>query len=374
MLFVIWSLLAAYYVYFLLSIAKGLSAIKKPLKKNEFQNSASIIIPFRNESNNILKILESIERQNYPKNKFEAIFVNDNSTDDSLDKLNAAHKSSNIKIVSAPQSHSKKGHKKRAIIYGLQFAKGEVIVSADADCIFGTEWLSTMLSMFAEKVGFVSGPVEFIEEKGIFNKMQRLEFAGLIIIGAGLIGIGKPSLCNAANLAYRRKAYDEVGGYGDNLNISSGDDMFLMQKIALHTNYTVAFCADKKAIARTSANLNLKQFYSQRKRWASKSLFYFDKIFILKIIFIFLFYLGLFAQLLAGIFISPRYFYSFGISILLKAVCEYFVLFKGSKILFDKSILKSFLITEALHAPYVLITGIAGAFGKFEWKERKVKR
>ncbi len=78
--------------------------------------------------------------------------------------------------------------------------------------------------------------------------MQRLEFAGLVIAGAGLIGSGNPIICNAANIAYRKKAFEDVGGFDYQMRLSSGDDELLMQKIHRDSDYKIKFALDRNAI------------------------------------------------------------------------------------------------------------------------------
>jgi cellulose synthase/poly-beta-1,6-N-acetylglucosamine synthase-like glycosyltransferase len=204
--------------------------------------------------------------------------------------------------------------------------------------------------------------------------MQRLEFAGLVITGAGLIGSGNPIICNAANIAYRKKVFDEVGGFTYQMSLSSGDDELLMQKIQRDTDYKIKFALDKDAIVSTEANPTVKDFYHQRKRWASKGLFYGDHLLLLKLVLIFLFYLSLIVQPILGFVISTKFFVTFIISFLLKISAEYLVLKKGTTLLFDPKILKPFLITEILQVPYILVSGFMGMFGNLVWKDRKIKR
>ena len=74
-----------------------------------------------------------------------------------------------------------------------------------------------------------------------------------------------------------KKLLNEVGGFTYQMNLSSGDDELLMQKIHRDTDYKIKFALDKNAIVSTEANPTVKDFYHQRKRWASKGLFYGDK-------------------------------------------------------------------------------------------------
>jgi len=373
-LLLIFSLLLIFYIYFLTGIYRGLKKNPVETKTNLPDEFVSILIPFRNESENILKSLESIENQNYPKDKFEVIYINDSSNDDSLKKICEAEKSSNIKIISLPDDFLPNAHKKRAVRFGIEYSKGEIIVTTDADCIHKKEWLETMLSCYDKETGFISGPVEFSAGEKIFEKIQRLEFAGLILAGAGLIGINKPAICNAANASYRKDAYISVNGFDDNLNLSSGDDEILMQKIKQAGKYKIKFCMNRNAVVTSLPNKSFKEFYHQRKRWASKGLFYKNKILKLKLMLIALFYISLIVQPVLGLFYSSLFFISFLIAFLFKIIMEYFILKRGTELLFEKELLKTFLLTEILHIPYIVLFSIAGIFGNYLWKGRSLKR
>jgi len=158
------------------------------------------------------------------------------------------------------------------------------------------------------------------------------------------------------------------------MNLSSGDDELLMQKIAKDSDFKVKFCIDKKAIVKTSMNKTFGDFYQQRKRWASKGLFYSDKTLVLKLILIYLFYVGLVVQIFLGLFYYPYFIVSFFISIILKVIFELRILVKGKTIIFSDLKLKHLLAVEILQIPYVIVTGLVGAFGNYLWKARKVKR
>lgn len=366
--------LLLHYLFFLQRIFRGLGKLilnQNQIKPREF---VSVIIPFRNESENILASLKSIESQLYPIEKFEVIYVNDSSEDNSMEILKENIKKINIKIISVPNEYSINAHKKRAVRFGIENAKGDIIVTTDADCIHNEEWLISLMQTFDSVTGFVSGPVEFLDDKSIFSKFQKLEFAGLVLAGAGLIGSGHPTICNAANIAYRKKVFDEVGGFKDNMNLSSGDDELLMQKIWTDTDFKVKFCIDKNAIVRTSANQSLGAFYQQRKRWASKGLFYSDKSLVLKLILIYAFYLGLIAQIILGLTLNELFLFSFMLSIIFKIIFEYMILFRGKRLLLNNINLNYLIITEIFQVPYIILTGFVGAFGNYLWKSRKIKR
>lgn len=373
-LFIIISLLLIHYLIFLFKIYLGLNKLSPQEKEFIPQEFVSVIIPFRNEEKNIFNTYACLAKQIYPAEKFEIIFVNDSSDDNSLQLLESIPKKGNISIYSVPKDYSVNAHKKKAIRFGIEKSKGEIIVTTDADCFHPTNWLKNLLKFMDEKTGFVSGPVEFKSDRNIFEKIQRLEFAGLVITGAGLIGSQNPIICNAANIAYRKKAFEEVGGFTYQMSLSSGDDELLMQKIHRDTDFKIKFALDKNTIVATEANPSVKDFYHQRKRWASKGLFYADRLLLIKLILIFLFYLSLLVQPVLGIFLSVNFFLTFFMSLVLKILVEYLILKKGTALLFDSVILKPFLITEILQVPYILVSGFMGMFGNLVWKDRKIKR
>ena len=370
----IFAFLLGHYSLFLLSILIGLRKLKPSQSNQILKEFISVIIPFRNESENIISNFKSIIKQNFPKENYEVIYVDDNSSDNSFQILDNYPKPINVKVLSLPRDYSPNAHKKRAIRYGIENSTGDIIMTTDADCFYSENWLSSMLSNIDDETGFISGPVEFLNDDGMFLKLQKLEFAGLVITGAGLIGIGKPTICNAANIAYRKKTYEEVNGFYDQMDLSSGDDELLMQKIAKDTKYKVKFSLLTESIVKTSASKNINEFYHQRKRWASKGLFYKNVRLIITLILIYLFYLGLVIQPFLILLISSSFAYSFGLSLVIKLVFEYLILLKGKNILFPKLSLKPFIFAEFLQVPYIIIAGFSGLFGNLEWKERKIKR
>lgn len=175
-------------------------------------------------------------------------------------------------------------------------------------------------------------------------------------------------------MGFRKSVFNEVGGYSNLLRFSSGDDDLLIQKIAKDTNYEVKFNFSKDALVSTLPNPDLRSFSNQRKRWASKSLFYKNKNIVLQLATIFLFYLGIVAQPILGIFVNTIFFYTFILSLVVKFIFEYLILTKGVGILLDKISIPVYFIAQIFHVPYIIFSSISGAFGKFTWKERELKR
>ncbi|MFH1195311.1 MAG: glycosyltransferase [bacterium] len=366
--------LLLYYLGFIIWIRFGLSRLVKNKSEGARVEFISIIIPFRNESANILNSLKSISSLNYPTDKFEALYINDSSTDDSFAKIENASKPSNIKLLNFVDLSSKYAFKKKAVEFGIQNAQGQIIVLTDTDCTHHPEWLFAMINNFDADTAMVSGPVEFLSDGSVFHEFQKLEFEGLIEAGAGLIGNNNPTICSAANLAFRKEAFYLVGGYKDNMNLSSGDDEFLMQKIHRQTDYKIKFSLHPDSIVKTDPNKNISQFFEQRRRWSSKGFFYKSKFLIFTLVLIFLFYISLPVQLILGIFYQPYFILMFLLSLLLKMFIEFLVLRKGKKLLFKDLKLRFIPAAEIFQIPYIIIAPLLGLLGNFNWKGRKLKR
>ncbi|HPN37865.1 MAG TPA: glycosyltransferase [Melioribacteraceae bacterium] len=360
------SVLSFIYFIFLIVVIISLKQKKDPYSSNLKEHFISIIIPFKNESLNILNNLNSIRDLDYNKNCFEVIYVNDNSTDDSVLKLKENIIDSNIRILEYKNDNV--GGKKRAVKYAIDNCKGDLIFTTDADCIVKKDWLKLTVPLFDVNTAFISGIVKFSDGKSIWSKLQQIEFAGLVLVGGGLINAGFASICNAANLAFKKSVFYEVGGFDDNMHIKSGDDELLMQKIALKTNYTIKYFFNNNTVVTTKSNNSFKEFYYQRVRWASKGLHYKNPLLILFLIIIYLFFLSFPFQLLFGIIFNGYYLLSLSLFFIIKILLEYRILLFGEKTLFNKISLLELLIAEFLHIPYIIIAGFMGTFGKYKWK------
>ena len=372
--FLLFTLLLLHYLIFLIKILIGLNKLKVSINHILPDEFVSVIIPFRNESKNIQRSLKSVEQLNYPQEKYEVIYVDDNSTDDSFSLLSTQRKKPDIRILKLPEEVLSKGNKKRAIQYGIENSKGDIIVQTDADCVHSSNWLQRILIHFDPETAFVSGPVDITEDSSLFSRMQKLEFQSLILAGAGLIGYGKPAICNGANLAFRKKIFDEVHSFDGNNDLSSGDDVFLLQRISQTKKYKIKFCCDREAIVLTNPCKNIKEFINQRKRWAGKGIYFTDKYLVIQLFLIFVFYTGLIIQPVMALIGFAVFWLSFITSIFIKILVEFQIIRKGEKLIYDKTNIVVFILTEILHIPYIIVSSLFGLNGKFIWKGRKIRR
>ncbi len=366
-------LLSFHYSWFLSCIKKGIIRLKERKNNNDSFPRVSIIIPYKNESENILNCAASLGKVKYPEDLLEIIFVNDSSEDDSAEKLQMFNMSGNVRLLDYHSDEKFRATKKDAVEYGVSKANGEIIVLTDADCEHRENWLTSIISRFDSSVAMVAGPVAYNSGENVFEELQQLEFAGLILAGAGLIGIGKPATCSAANLAFRKESFNKVDGYKGNKEFSSGDDEFLMHKFD-EADFKIDYAFDTEAVVFTKPNKSVDDFKEQRTRWASKGLFYKDKMLVLKLALIFLFYLGIPLQIVFGFLGYSWLFASLLVTLMLKVIFEYRVMTEGKGILFEKRTMRLMYLAELFQIPYIILAPILGAMGNFTWKGKKVKR
>ncbi len=359
-------------IYFLFLLVIIVNLPKNKIENNndkELNEFISIIIPFKNENKNILSNLKSIENLDYDKDKYEVIYVDDNSDDNSLELLQKNINSYNIKVIKLKDKNE--SGKKNAVKYGIDKSKGSIIFTTDSDCIIPSYWLKNTAKKFDKETAFISGIVKFEESNNYWKKLQQLEFAGLVLVGGGLINAGFPTICNAANLAFRKSVFYEVGGYEGNIEHASGDDEFLMQKISKLKKYKIKFLFDKSTLVVTKANNTLKEFINQRTRWASKGLYYKNPFLTMFLIAIYLFFLSFPILFIYGLLINKVYLIYLFLIFIFKISLEVMILRLGKNVLFNKLNLFLVLISELLHVPYILFAGFYGTIGKYTWKNRK---
>jgi cellulose synthase/poly-beta-1,6-N-acetylglucosamine synthase-like glycosyltransferase len=334
----------------------------------------TVIIPVRNEQEIVTNLLSDLNAQTLDPSRFEVLIMDDCSTDDTVELVKKCIQEFriSIRLISLADERTT-SPKKRAIEMGIAQAKGSLIVTTDGDCRVSAGWLQTIAHCHtATGAKIISGPVTFTEEAILTDHLQTIEFSSLIGSGASAISAGYPTMCNGANLAYEKKAFEEVGGYDGVRHIASGDDEFLMHKIsALHPD-GVHFLKNSEAVVRTAAHRSWTLFFRQRKRWASKWKHYQSKTPLFLALYIFscnfslivttgLYVLGYIPVItfigLTALKIVPEWFF-------LGTVLRF--LNKGRSIIFIP-------LTQMVYPFYVCFFGLAAQKPEYEWKGRKLK-
>jgi glycosyltransferase involved in cell wall biosynthesis len=336
----------------------------------------SIIIPARNEEENIGACIRSILKNNYPQNLFEIIIADDFSTDSTPEIVQTLAKEFlNISVTKLSNSITKNinSYKKKAIEISIAKTRFDWIITTDADCILPGQWLSLYDAYIQKyKPVFVAAPVMFTCNNSFLPVFQCLDFISLQGITAASVSAGFHSMCNGANLAYSKKIFYEVGGFKNADHIASGDDMLLMHKVKAKYPSSIGYLFNQNAIATTAPMPDWKSFFNQRIRWASKATSYKDKKIFLVLLLVYLTNLFL-CVLFVLCFFYPQLFYFLVMFILTKALFELPFMYSVSKFYSLQNIMIWFVLMQPFHILYTIISGWLGKFGTYKWKGRKVK-
>jgi cellulose synthase/poly-beta-1,6-N-acetylglucosamine synthase-like glycosyltransferase len=363
---------AIVYVLIVIYLRKGWAAI--PLFSNEktSEKKVSVLIAARNEEENIARTIDAVLNQNYPASQLELIIVDDHSTDRTAEIVKSYAKHG-VKLLQLQIGDKLNSYKKYAINKGIEMASGEIIVTTDADCRMGSNWIRTIMAYFERYDSFmVSSPVVYSEEKSKFEELQTLEFLYLIGLGAAGIGNGNPTTCNGANLAYRRDVFFEMGGFTGIDNLASGDDELFLHKVAEKYASKIGFCKSREAIVYTDAKPDLVSFISQRKRWASKSTKYKDKKVIVLGVCVWLFNLALIFSLFGFIILLPALNWWLLTAFGLKMIVELLFMIPVLSFVKRSELLRYLPFLTIIHTFYLVYIGVAGNIGKYDWKGRQV--
>jgi cellulose synthase/poly-beta-1,6-N-acetylglucosamine synthase-like glycosyltransferase len=332
----------------------------------------TVIIPARNEAANIKACVDSILAQDYPKDAFEIIVIDDFSEDDTAFIVQAlSQQYPQVRLLQL-KDHCKEGetlaYKKKAIEIAVSVAKGDWMLTTDADCIVPTTWLFLYNAYIQQhQPCFVAAPVMFIKNAGILNQFQLLDFLALQGITAAAVGAGKHSMSNGANLGFEKAAFIAVGGYQGVDHIASGDDMFLMHKMKQTLHKPVGYLFHPHAIVLTAAMDTWKGFIMQRIRWASKARYYDDRSITMVLTLVYLFNLSFILLALMGSWSSLI------IALGFKTFFELFFLDPVAKFFKLQPELRYFVFYQPIHIVYNIAAGLFGQLKTYSWKGRTVK-
>jgi glycosyltransferase involved in cell wall biosynthesis len=355
------------YVLFISALIFGFGKIaKNKVIDLKPKNTFSIVVPFRNEAENLPKLLHSISLLNYPTALFEVILVDDESEEEF--KI----QSSDFRLQVLKNERKSNSPKKDAIETAIKIAKNDWIITTDADCLVQKDWLITFDNYIqTTNKKMVAASVCYLPKKGFLHDFQTLDFLSLQGATIGSFGIGKPFMCNGANFAYSKVFFNELNGFEGNENIASGDDVFLLQKAVLKHPKDVGFLFNSKSIVATQTVNTWKELFMQRVRWAAKSTGY----------------SSIFGKALALIVFAVNFCWilCFALWLIGKLDQNYFMLFIGSKFLIDLILLQKtayffqtklswVLLSSVLYPFFSSTVALYSLFGKYTWKARTFKK
>lgn len=356
-------------VYFLniLWLIYGFSKVKHfETEAIEPKTKFSIIVPFRNEEENLPKLLRSISLLNYPIDLFEVILVDDDSEEKFLPPP------FNFKITLIDNIRTSNSPKKDAINTAIKQASHDWIITTDADCFVLKDWLKTIDNYIQKNNPKMVASGVFYKTQGmLLDAFQQLDLLSLQGTTIGSFGNKQAFMCNGANFCYRKTFFDALNGFEGNDSIASGDDVFLLQKAIQKDQSKIHFLKSASVIVQTQTEKNWKSLFHQRVRWASKtgnySSFYSKQLGVSVLL------MNLFWLIVVGSWLMRQISLDFFILIIgLKFFVDFILLYQTST--FFKTRLQYLLFCSLMYPFFCVLVAVYSLFGHYEWKGRTFKK
>lgn len=377
-----------FYAILIVTLTIGFNKVDEfnEISKNN-STSFSVVIPFRNEAQNLPRLLASISKINYSNKLVEFILVDDASSDNSVQTINnflstipteiSKHKNklnkdyldgTNIHIIK--NNRASNSPKKDAITTAISIAKNNWILTTDADCILLENWLKSLDNFIQDKKpNMVVAPVNYKVENNFLAQFQLLDFMSMQGCTIGGFGIDFPFLCNGANFAYSREEFLNLNGFEGNNTIASGDDIFLFEKFMKKDKKNVHYIKSKEAIVTTFPVKSWSDLMNQRTRWAAKT----GNFSSLKVKLIGL--LVLMTNLLVIYFLCIESLELLWLPFAIKMIVDLFLFLPTIKFFDHKFYFYKWYTFASLLYPFFTILIILNSlFFKYNWKGRRFKK
>ena len=337
----------------------------------------SIVLAVRNEAEVIENCLSCLVNQNYPKELFEIIVVNDNSSDNTAQIVQDCiqrHPQVHIRLITLPDALHNFAPKKRALKCGIDNANADFILTSDADCSMGRDWIANHVAYYQKtKAKLIVGPVKMksTQDDSLLNTFQNYDLMSLVASGGASLYYHKPLLCNGANLSFEKAAYLNTIQDFEGKKLASGDDMFLMLAIKNKFPQSIHFLKSSQALVETWPEKNIAALLTQRKRWASKALRYNDSYILSRSLLIGLTH---FALLTTGIisFLNLHFSLLFLLLFLTKFTVDFIFLKRISFFFGEKISRLKTLYLVFLYPLFILLLLVMGIRKNYIWKDRKL--
>jgi hypothetical protein len=217
--------------------------------------------------------------------------------------------------------------------------------------------------------------VQFYEGRNLLERFQALDFAGMMgITGAG-IHLGFQRMGNGAHLAYPKRVFEAVGGYTATHHRASGDDLFLLQKVARqYGDEAILFLKNPDAAVFTAAMPDWPSFFAQRLRWGTKNAALPEWRVKAILAIVYLFCCSIVIHAVAAPFAGGAVSKVLALQCGVKVLSDYILLRRMCFFFRRRALLRWFWPSFFIHTGYIALMGTASLFiPNYQWKGRLVR-
>ncbi len=359
----VFTALSAFYFLLLLLVIFGLGGLRG--KNTQNLPFVSIVITARNEAGRIIPTLQSLERLYYPPGRFEVILADDASEDETgtiLEEFSAKY--AHWRVLHISEKNRTLRGKKYALNEAIKTASGAIIFTTDADCILPADWLKVMTAYFDDRTAMVMGHSPVIAQPGILGILLKFDTFFSAILSAASTKLGFAMTSVGRNLAYRKAAYERVGGFEALRRHKSGDDVHLTERFRTRKVGKIDFCADPRTFVITRAPSKAGDIFQQQIRYHSKIL---RKSWPTVILSILLFLAVVFFY--GFPFLYPAWIKIWLFVIVVKLALEYGGLMLAASKFQHHDLIPFFIPLQIFYPVYVIFFGLIGSLQLYRWKK-----
>jgi cellulose synthase/poly-beta-1,6-N-acetylglucosamine synthase-like glycosyltransferase len=229
----------------------------------------SILIPCRNEENNLPSCLEALENLDYPKEKLQVILGNDQSTDQTYTVLQQwAVRRPWARVIDIVSSDlAKMNGKANALSQMAKEVKGEALLFTDADCRVPVRWAKKMVEGWRFSGADLVTGITNVKGHTFFGKMQAMDWwltLGMVKVVDDL-DFSLTAMGN--NMLISKRAYFEVGGF-EGIPFSLTEDFEIGREIQ-KKGFRGIHLVSEDNLVNTNEQENFTALLKQRQRWMS---------------------------------------------------------------------------------------------------------
>jgi len=240
------------------------------LGKAPFFPSVSVLISARNEEQNLPALLDSLSKLDYPTDKLQVLFADDQSEDNTAVLIRKyCAENTNWDLVNIDATLAGKygvNGKANALAILSERATGEFYFFTDADCVLNPDWIKTGVTCFDQKVGLVLGITQ-VDANTFCDRLEEIDWWNTLGLVKAACDADIPTTGLGNNMVIKREAYEASGGF-QKLNDSLTEDLEL-SKAVQRAGYRVAHQVSPGMLLGTQPVKNLESLLNQRKRWMS---------------------------------------------------------------------------------------------------------
>ena len=186
----------------------------------------SVVITAHNAAGTIGATIGSIANQaGIASDELEIVLVDDRSTDGTLDAALAAG-APNLRTIRIDQvSSSGLTTRQDALVVGFGAARGDIVLTTDADGIVGEDWVSSLAGpILSGSADAAAGPVSFKAESGMLGAWQTVDVSDYLATNQMLVALGFQGGVLFGNFAFRREWFERIGGF-DKIGMTLTEDL-----------------------------------------------------------------------------------------------------------------------------------------------------